>query len=105
VLHPKAVMAVVTGVLQALRPETRAATVVSLRAELQQLDRKIEALIEAIETGGPLTSLVDTLKVRQARRDEILATIAARQTFDGSRFEKRKSRRRFASICNPGARC
>jgi site-specific DNA recombinase len=89
VLRPRVAMALVDGVLDAMRPQTRAADVSSLRTELHVVSREVDRLTEAIASGGQLAPLLEALKVRQARREVLTYTLAARQAFDGQRFDRK----------------
>jgi DNA invertase Pin-like site-specific DNA recombinase len=89
VLRPGLERELVNGVLEAMRPDTCASEARVLRGELQQLDHELGNLTAAVATGGELTPLLAGIKTRQARRDEITATLATRQAFDGHRFERR----------------
>ena len=88
VLRPSVVMAVLDGVLEAMSPRTRARDVGELRTELTGLDRELARLSNAIAAGGELGPLLDALRVRHARRDEVLAALAARESFDVQRFDR-----------------
>jgi hypothetical protein len=52
--------------------------IATLRDELQRVDQEIARLAEAIATGGQLAPLLSALQTRQARREEIAASLAAR---------------------------
>jgi hypothetical protein len=89
VLRPQVVLAVLDGVLEAMSPRTRARDVDDLRSELAGLDRELARLSNAIAAGGELGPLLAALKVRQARRDEVIAALAARKSFDVERFDRK----------------
>jgi len=82
VLRPAVVMAIVDGVLAALAPKARFRDGKQDRVELQTLERDIERLTEAVAAGGQLTPLLAALTVRQARRDELVASVAVRESAD-----------------------
>ena len=46
-------------------------------------------LTNAIAEGGDLVPLLDALKARQTRRDEVTAALAARDSFDIRRFDRK----------------
>lgn len=89
VLRPAVVMALVDGVLTMMRPETRAGEDARLRAELQEVDREVGRLTEAIARGGQLAPLLDALTRRQARRDELTASLAALEAYAPQRFNRK----------------
>jgi site-specific DNA recombinase len=88
VLRPALVMEIVDVALEALRPQTRAADVAGMRSSLQRVDREVDRLTEAIAAGGQLSPLLEALKVRQARRETLAASLTAREAFDGRRFTR-----------------
>lgn len=88
VLRPREIMAIVDGVLEGRRPERRAADAAAVRAELQHVDGELARLTDAIATGGELRVLLQAIQVRQARRDELVAMLAARQTWDRQRVDR-----------------
>jgi hypothetical protein len=104
VLRPGVVLAVIDGVLEAMRPQARAAEVVSLRTELQAVEREMARLTEAIAAGGQLASLLEALKVRQARQ-ETLASISTDNHLPkpGRDVGSQQSDIRFGVAC-PGSR-
>ena len=71
VLRPAVVSAVLDGVFDALRPKVQSDAVETLRIELADVDQQIERLTEAIAQGGQLGSLLEALKTRYARQNEI----------------------------------
>jgi site-specific DNA recombinase len=75
VLRPAVVSAVLDGVLDALKPAARGATLELTRAELATVDREIDRLAEAIASGGPMDALLVALKARQARQAMLQQTI------------------------------
>ena len=89
VLRPPVVMAIIDGVLAELAPATSARESDRLRGELQAIEREIARLAEAIAVGGELAPILDALKVRQARRDELAAALYAREAVDGRRFDRK----------------
>ena len=89
VLRPAVVMAILDGVFEAMSPMTRADDVEVLRAELSGIDREIARLTNGIAEGGALTPLLEALKGRQRRRDELVTAIAARESFDVQRFDRK----------------
>ena len=88
VLRPVVVMAVIDGVLDAMRPGG-SGDLERLRAELRQVEREIERLTQAIVAGGSLESLVGALKGKEARRSELATLIAAREAVSVRRFDRR----------------
>lgn len=88
VLRPSVVMAVLDGVLEAMSPRTRARDVDELRTELTGLDRELARLSNAIVRDGELDPLLEALRVRQGRRNEVLVALAARESFDVQRFDR-----------------
>ncbi len=91
VLRPAVVMALIDGVLQEMRPG--AGNVERLQDELRQTEREIGRLTEAIAAGGSLVSLVQGLKSREARRDELVRVIRAREGLAVQRFDRRQIER------------
>jgi site-specific DNA recombinase len=89
VLRPAVIMAVLDGVIEAMSPRTLARDVEELRADLRTVERELLRLTNAIAAGGDLGSLLDALKARQARRDELTAALAARESFDVRRFDRK----------------
>ena len=89
VLRPRVVLAIVDGVFTAMQPRTRVSDMAALRSELQGIDREIARLTEAIATGGQLTPYLKALKARQARREILTTTLAARQTFASQQFDRK----------------
>ena len=77
VLKPAIVDAVIEGVLDALEPRAQVKAARTYRAELTRVDAELARLTEAIAAGGTLATLVAAVQTRQARRDELLAAIAA----------------------------
>ena len=70
-------MAFVDTVLGRLAPKTRARDLAKHRRELQTLDREIANLTAAIAQGEALPPLLAALTTRQARREDLTATITA----------------------------
>lgn len=89
VLRPAVVQAVLDGVFEAMSPQVRRQNVAGLRSELEQIDREIARLTEAIAAGGQLAPLLEALTARQRRRDELSAAVAARETVDVRRFDQK----------------
>jgi hypothetical protein len=62
----------------------------TLRSELQGIDQEVGRLTEAIATGGQLAPLLDALKIREARRREVVtATLNAQLAYDRQRFDRK----------------
>jgi len=89
VLRPAVVMAILDGVFEAMNPTICAHDVDVLRSELAELERELARLTNAIAAGGELNSLLEAVKARQARRDELTTAIAARELFDLRRFDRK----------------
>ena len=77
VLRTAVVDAVMQGVLEALEPRTRARQAETYRAELASVERELARLAEAIATTGAVSALMTAITDRQAKRDELVAAIAA----------------------------
>ena len=75
VLAPDIVDEVVAGVLANLQLEQSAHARRTRERELETRDAEIERLVNAIETGGALVSLVARLKQRQTERDALAADL------------------------------
>ncbi len=88
VLRPAVVMAIVDGVFKGLAPAAQARDRKRDGAELQALDREIGRLTGAIATGGQLSSLLEALTWRQARRDGLVAAAAVREACDLRRVDR-----------------
>lgn len=91
-LRPEVVDAVLTGVLDAMRPKEKDDHGAALSTELATLDREIERLTEAIATGGEMLTLLSALRQRQVRRDELQASrarLAQPRSFDRGAIERR----------------
>jgi hypothetical protein len=86
VLRPAVVMVIVDGVFEAMQPGS--GDVGRIREELRGVEREIGRLADAIATGGPLSSLVERLKAREQRRDELTRAIAAREALSVRRFDR-----------------
>ena len=82
VLRPKAVMAIVDGVLRRFAPSSLARDQQRQRRELDTLDREIANLATAIAPGGHLAPLLGELQTRQARREQLAATLASDAAVD-----------------------
>ena len=72
VLRPAVVDAFLAGVLDAMNPDTIARDVHELRTEFLAVERELGRLTEAIAAGGPIAPLLEALKARQLRRDELV---------------------------------
>ena len=98
VLRPKAEKAIVEGLLAELAPRAVAKDAGRRRKELATLDLEIARLTEAIAMGGQLTSLVEALSTRTARRRTLAADV---QETDVSRLDPaglgQRVRDRFAA--------
>jgi hypothetical protein len=88
VLRPTVVMAVVDGVLARLEPQVVARDVGQLRTALQAAEREIGNLAKAIAAGGELEPLLVELRVREARRAELLERIAAHEASSVRLFDR-----------------
>ena len=75
VLAPEIVDEVVAGVLANLRSERSGQARHTHERELEKREAEIERLVDAIEAGGDLGSLVGRLKQRQAERDALDAKL------------------------------
>jgi hypothetical protein len=82
-------MAILDGVAESMSPTTRARDVDALRTELSALERELARLINAVAAGGELAPLLEALKARQVRRNELTTAIAARESFDLRRFDRK----------------
>jgi len=82
VLRPAVVMAILDGVFESMNPRTSAHDLDELRVERGSIERELAHLSNAIAAGGELAPLLSALKARQSRRDELTATITARESFD-----------------------
>jgi hypothetical protein len=89
VLRPSVVMAILDGVLETMSPRTRARDVDELRTELASVEREVARLTNAIAAGGELAPLLAALKTRTGRRDELTAALAARESFDVRRLDRK----------------
>ena len=89
VLRPAVVMAILEGVLETMSPRTIARNVDKLWTESATVEREIARLTNAIATGGDLAPLLEALKARQSRRVELAAALAARESFDVRRFDRK----------------
>ena len=89
VLRPAVVRAVLDGVAEAMKPGTADRGLDALSAEHETIERELARLSEAIAAGGQLGSLLDALKARQLRRDELVAQLAVRRRVDVGRFDRR----------------
>jgi site-specific DNA recombinase len=100
VLHPKAVLAIIDGLLQRFAPPSLARDLQRGRREVETLDREITNLATAIAQGGQLLPLLEELKTRQARRDHVAATLASHAAVDRRLLDRvtidRKVRQRLA---------
>jgi hypothetical protein len=59
-----------------------------LRAELAAVERELVRLSNAIAAGGQLGSLLDALKARERRRDELRASLALQESLEVRRFDR-----------------
>lgn len=84
VLRPPVVRAIVDDVLEAMGAWPGG-------TELQDITRELERLTEAIAAGERLTPLLEALKARQARRDELVGALAAREGLTIHRFDGRST--------------
>jgi site-specific DNA recombinase len=89
VLKPAIVEAVIAGVLEALEPQSQAEAAKSYRDELKRVEGELTRLAEAIAAGGPMTSLLAAVQARQVRRDELLSAIAAAESANYTRIDRR----------------
>jgi hypothetical protein len=72
-----------------MSPHTLARDVEELRAEKLAIEGELLRLTNAIAAGGDLVPLLDALKSRQVRRDELTAALVARESFDVQRFDRK----------------
>jgi hypothetical protein len=89
VLRPTVVESVLEGVFEAMRPTTVARDVEALRGELQETERALARLTEAIAIGGELAPLLEAMKTRQGRRDELAAAVSTRENLTVVRFDRK----------------
>jgi site-specific DNA recombinase len=89
VLRPEVVMAILDGVIGAMSPPTIARDLDALRSELSGIEREIARLTNAVAAGGELAPLLEALKGRQRRHDELTTAIAARESFQLRRFDRK----------------
>ena len=75
VLAPDIEDEVVTGVLASLQSEQSGQARRTRERELEKREAEIDRLVNAIETGGDLDSLLGRLKQRQAERDALAADL------------------------------
>ena len=89
VLRPAVVMAVIDGVLEQLTPRARERDLQQSRTALQTVDREIANLTTAIATGGQLEPLLVELRLRQTRREKLVAMVDAHEDADALRFHRK----------------
>jgi site-specific DNA recombinase len=89
VLRPAVVMAIVNGVLDSLESRTAKRDASNHRLTLRAIEREIANLAQAVATGGQLEALLCELRIREARRAELLTTIAAYEALTVVRFDRR----------------
>jgi site-specific DNA recombinase len=89
VLRPAVVMGVIDGVFERLAPKAAAQDVPNHRTALKAIEREIANLVQAIASGGQLESLLVELRVRERRRDELLATLDTYENVKTSHFDRR----------------
>jgi hypothetical protein len=89
VLRPAVAMAVIDGVLEHLTPRSRERDLQQIRATLQTVEREIGNLAQAIAAGGQLEPLLVELRARQERRANLLEAMAAHQSAQASRFDRK----------------
>lgn len=90
-LTPSMVDTYVDLVLAAIAPEQFTATLAARRREVEGLDREIANLVKAIAVTGDL-DLVEGLKDRKARREDLTRAIGAAAPVDLSRYNRRALR-------------
>lgn len=90
-LTPAMVDLYVDGVLAAVAPEQFTATLAARRREVEGLDREIANLVKAIAVTGDL-DLVEGLKDRKGRREDLTRAIGAAAPVDLSRYTRRALR-------------
>ena len=73
VLRPAVVMAIIDGVLEELTPRARTRELQQCRTALHTVEREIANLATAIATGGELEPLLVQLRLRQTRRQKLVA--------------------------------
>ena len=76
VLNETVVDAVVERVLSRLAPSTVSRNVAELRTALKGVEREISNVTNAIAKGGDLESLIDRLREREKRRNDLRAAIS-----------------------------
>jgi site-specific DNA recombinase len=76
VLRPPVVMAILDGVEE-------------LRSELSAIERELARLTNALAAGGTLEPLLEAVKTRQGRREQVTAALAARESFHLRRFDRK----------------
>lgn len=96
VLRPAIIDAVIAGVLEALQPEAQTRAAKDYVDELKRTETELARLTEAIATTGPIASLLSGIQARQARRDELIAAIAATKYTVNHKDVERHVRARLA---------
>ena len=82
-MSPAIADAVLDGVIEELRPLKVAHEASELRVELQKIDRELERLTEAIALGGQaVPQILEGMRLRQSRRDQLAASLHARERVD-----------------------
>jgi site-specific DNA recombinase len=89
VLRPPVVMAILDGVFETMSPRTRSHDVEELRSELSAIERELARLTNALAAGGTLEPLLEAVKARQGRREQVTAALTARESFHLRRFDRK----------------
>ncbi len=80
ILRPTVIEQVLAIALEERSPKRQSQALATLERELTTVRAECERLAEAIGRGGPLDALLERLRGRQARRQELEALLAGRQT-------------------------
>jgi len=93
ILRPTVIEQALAIALEELSPKRQGQPLATLERELAAVRAECERLAEAIGRGGPLAALLERLRGRQARRQELEALLAGHQTLvapvAGARVEQR----------------
>lgn len=88
VLTPAFVRALIDEVWKAVLPDSVRDTARALRNDLLALDAKIFRLTDAVESGAALAPLVAKLHLRQAEREQLVASIASAEAMERVAVER-----------------
>ena len=86
-------------------PTPGAVTTASLEAELSTLNGEIERLVTAMAAGGDLPALVEALRTRERRRQDIAEQLAGSRQNAPARFDKVALRAELQGRLRDGAGC